>query len=208
MARTISPQCKICRREKEKLFLKGERCMTVRCSLTRRRYGPGQQSWGRKKMSKYGTQFREKQKLKRFYGVLERQFNIYFRKAVKKKINTGEYLLQLLERRLDNVVYSLLFAHSRKHARQLVNHGHIAVNGKKVDISSYSVKQGDVVKPVGKEVITAAIMANVESNSGRKIPQWLESGDGGASGRVVLMPTREDVSLEVQEQFVVEVCSR
>lgn len=208
MARTISPQCKMCRREKEKLFLKGERCATVKCSLARRRYAPGQKSWGRTKMSKYGTQFREKQKLKRFYGVLERQFRIYFAMAVKKKINTGEYLLQLLERRLDNVVHILLFAHSRKHARQLVNHGHIAVNGKKVDIASYLVKQGDVIGPVDKESVTNLIKANVEANAGRKIPPWIESADGGASGKVVLMPTREDVSIEVQEQYVVEVCSR
>lgn len=207
MARTTSPQCKLCRREGEKLFLKGDRCETVKCSVSRRKGGPGQHNWGRRKVSKYGTQFREKQKLKRFYGVLERQFNTYFMKAVKKKINTGEYLLQLLERRLDNVVCLILFASSRKHARQLISHGHITVNGKKVDIASYLVKVGDVIKPANKESVTNLIKANVEGNSGVKIPQWLDLSIN-LEGRVVQLPTREDVSLEVQEQFVVEVCSR
>ncbi|MGR3178044.1 MAG: 30S ribosomal protein S4 [Candidatus Anammoxibacter sp.] len=207
MARTTSPQCKLCRREGEKLFLKGERCETVKCSLSRRKYGPGQKSWGRRKISKYGTQFREKQKLKRFYGVLEKQFNTYFKKATRRKTNTGEYLLQLMERRLDNVVHLLLFASSRKQARQLISHGHISVNGGKVDIASCLVKVGDVIKLTSNESVTNLTKANVE-NSGKKIPQWLESGGNDLEGRVAQLPAREDVSIEVQEQFVVEVCSR
>lgn len=208
MARNTGPQCKICRREGEKLNLKGERCETVKCSFTKRKYGPGQNSWRRKKMSKYGTQFREKQKLKRFYGLLERQFDIYFKISLKKKVNTGEYLLQLIERRLDNVVHLLLFAYSRKHARQLINHGHIMVNDRKVDIASYLIKAGDVIKPVNKETITNLIKVNIESNGGRKIPQWLSFSDTGLEGRILQIPTREDVSIQVQEQFVVEVSSR
>ena len=208
MARTTSLQCKLCRREGEKLFLKGNRCETVKCSLSKRKYGPGQHGWGRKKVSKYGTQFREKQKLKRFYGVLEKQFNTYFLKAVSKKINTGEYLLQLLERRLDNVVTLILFASSRKHARQLIIHGHLTVNGRKVDKPSFLVKVGDVIRPANKEAVTNLIKLNVESNSGKKIPQWLEVSNDGLEGRVVQLPSRDDVSLEIQEQFVVEVCSR
>lgn len=208
MVRTTSLQCKLCRREGEKLFLKGERCETVKCSLSRRKYGPGQHGWRRKKASKYGTQFREKQKLKRFYGVLEKQFNTYFLKAVSKKINTGEYLLQLLERRLDNVVTLVLFASSRRHARQIINHGHLTVNGRKVDKPSFLVKVGDVIRPANKDAITNLIKLNVESNSSKKIPQWLEVSNDGLEGRVVQLPARDDVSVEVQEQFVVEVCSR
>ncbi len=208
MARTTSAQCKLCRREGEKLYLKGSRCETAKCSISRRKYGPGQHIWGRRKVSKYGIQFREKQKLKRYYGVLERQFMIYFSHAVKKKINTGEYLLQLLERRLDNVVHLLLFASSKKHARQLINHGHITVNGGKVDIASYLVKVGDVIKPVNKEKDINLIKTNLEANNTQKMPEWLSSSDDRLEGRVVQMPTREDVVLQVQEQFVVEVCSR
>lgn len=208
MARTTSPQCKLCRKEGEKLFLKGERCETVKCGLSRRKYGPGQHGVVRKKLSKYGTQLREKQKLKRYYGVLERQFNIYFKKAEKKKINTGEYLLQLLERRLDNVVYLLLFAYSRKQARQMISHGHITVNGRKVDIVSYLVKVGDVIKSANKESVANLIKTNIEGNKGRKVPQWLELSDNNLEGRVMQLPAREDVSIEVQEQYVVEVCSR
>lgn len=208
MARYIGPQCRLCRRQGEKLFLKGTRCETAKCSITKRKYPPGQHGWGRKKLTKYALQFREKQKLKRFYGVLEQQFKNYFRKADQKKINTGEYLLQMLERRLDNVVYLLLFASSRKHARQLVCHGHIAVNGKKVDIPSYLVKVGAVITPANKEDIINLIKTNVEGNKGRNIPSWLGSGTNGLEGHVVQLPTREDVSIHVQEQLVTDVCSR
>lgn len=208
MARYTGPQCKLCRREGEKLYLKGDRCESVKCSVTRRKYVPGQHIFGRKKMSKYGTQFREKQKLKRFYGVLERQFNIYFKKAESKKINTGEYLLQMLERRLDSVVYHILFAMSRKYARQLINHGHIAVNGRKVDISSYIVKVGDIIKPVNKDNVKNLIKTNIESSRGRKIPEWITVSDEGLEGRIMQIPTRDDISVQVDEQYVIEVCSR
>ena len=208
MARYTGPQCKLCRREGEKLYLKGDRCGSVKCGVTKRKYGPGQHILGRKKMSKYGTQFREKQKLKRFYGVLERQFSIYFKKAESKKINTGEYLLQMLERRLDNVVYLILFALSRKHARQLISHGHIAVNGRKVDISSYIVKAGDVIKPVDKDNVKNLIKTNIESSGGQKIPEWITVSNEGLEGRIMQIPTRDDISVQVDEQYVIEVCSR
>lgn len=208
MARITGTQCKLCRREGEKLFLKGARCETAKCSLTRRKYVPGQHIRSRRKMSKYGIQFREKQKLKRFYGVLERQFRKYFSKAEKKKLNTGEYLLQLLERRLDNVVFLLTFAFSRSHARQLISHGHITVNGKRVDIASYSLKAGDIIKPANKEAVTNLIKGYVEGNKGRSIPSWLDFNKEGLEGRVLQLPTRDDISVNVQEQLVVEVCSR
>lgn len=207
MARTTGPQCKLCRREGIKLNLKGARCDTVKCSFTKRKFGQ-QKSWGRKKQSKYGMQFREKQKLKRYYGVLERQFSIYFKIAMAKKVNTGEYLLQILESRLDNVVHCLLFGSSKKHARQLINHGHIAVNGKKVDISSYLIKVGDVIKPMNNESDINLIKANIEGNSGLKIPQWLSFDEVGVEGKVIQLPSREDVPIPIQEQYVVEVSSR
>ncbi len=208
MGRTTGPQCKLCRREGAKLNLKGERCDTVKCSFTKRKFAPGQQSWGRRKMSKYGIQFREKQKLKRYYGVLESQFSTYFKKSLRRKVNTGEYLLQFFERRLDNVTYLLLFASSRKHARQLINHGHITVNGRKVDKASYLVKAGDIVKPINKEKVKELIKSNVDANSGQKVPQWLSFNDTDLEGHVLQVPSRDDISIQIQEQFVVEVSSK
>lgn len=174
MARYIGPQCRLCRREGEKLFLKGMRCDTVKCAITKRKYPPGQFTWGRGKLSKYGIQFREKQKVKRFYGILERQFQNYFGRAERQKGNTGENLLNMLERRLDNVVYLLTFAASRKSARQLILHGHITVNNKKVDIASYLIKVGDVVKPKNNEISQNIVKANIELVKGRNIPAWIQ----------------------------------
>ncbi len=208
MARYIGPQCRLCRREGEKLFLKGMRCDTVKCAITKRKYPPGQFTWGRGKLSKYGIQFREKQKVKRFYGILERQFQNYFGKAERQKGNTGENLLNMLERRLDNVIYLLSFAPSRKNARQLVLHGHITVNNKKVDIVSYLVKVGDVIKPKNSEISQNIVKTNVELVKGRNIPAWIQFRADALEGVVTQLPTREDISVPVQEQLIVELCSK
>lgn len=208
MARYIGPQCRLCRREGEKLLLKGIRCDTVKCAITKRKYPPGQFTWGRGKLSKYGIQFREKQKTKRFYGILERQFRNYYRKAEKQKGNTGENLLTMLERRLDNVVYLLSLATSRKNARQIILHGHITVNNKKVDIASYLVKVGDVIKPRNNETSLNIVKANLELIQGRNIPAWIDFRPEIPEGVVTQLPTREDISAHVQEQLIVELCSK
>lgn len=208
MARYVGPQCRLCRREGEKLFLKGIRCDTVKCAITKRKYPPGQFTWGRGKLSKYGIQFREKQKLKRFYGILDRQFQNCFKKAERQKGNTGENLLALLERRLDNVVYLLSFAASRKNARQLILHGHILVNDKKVDIGSYLVKAGDIIKPKNNEISQNIVKANIELVKGRNIPAWIQSRADTVEGVVTQLPAREDISVPVQEQLIVELCSK
>ena len=159
-------------------------------------------------MSSYGIHFREKQKLKRFYGVFEKQFRNYYYKAERKEGNTWENLLILLERRLDNVLYHFGYGHSRSHARQVINHGHITVNGRKVDIPSFLVKQGDVIKPVNKEDGINMIKMNVESNKDRKQPSWLDRGDDDLDARVLQLPNRDEVSIDIQEQLVVELCSK
>ena len=208
MARYVGPQCRLCRREGAKLFLKGIRCDTVKCAITKRKYPPGQFTWGRGKLSKYGIQFREKQKTKRFYGVLERQFRNYFRKAERQKGNTGDNLLVMLERRLDNVLCLALFAASRKSARQLILHGHITVNNKKVDIGSYLVKVGDVIKPKNTETTLNIVKANIESLKGRNIPAWMEFKAEIPEVVVTQLPAREDISVSVHEQLIVELCSK
>ncbi len=208
MARYVGPSCRLCRREGEKLFLKGIRCDTVKCAITKRKYPPGQFAWGRGKLSKYGIQFREKQKTKRFYGVLERQFRNYFRKAERQKGNTGDNLLVMLERRLDNVLCLAFFAASRKSARQLILHGHITVNNKKVDIASYLVKVGDVIKPKNTETTLNIVKANIESLKGRNIPAWMEFKAEIPEVVVTQLPTREDISVSVHEQLIVELCSK
>ena len=209
MARHVDPKCKLCRREGVKLYLKGYRCETAKCSIAKRRGAPGGRATKRvRKLSSYGIHFREKQKLKRFYGVFERQFWTYYYKAERKEGNTGENLLILLERRLDNVLYHFGYGHSRSHARQVINHGNITVNGRKVDIPSFLVKQGDVIKPVNREDNINMIKMNVESNKDRKQPSWLERGDDDLDGRVQQLPSRDEVSIDIQEQLVIELCSK
>ena len=209
MARSTGPQCKLCRREGQKLFLKGSRCDTVKCGFAKREYAPGAHTWRRRsKTSEYALHLREKQKVKRYYGVLERQFRRYFDLAQRKKGNTGENMLLLLERRLDNVVYSAGFGLSRAHARQLITHGHIAVNGKKVDAPSYSVRVGDVVTPLHAEQDGPLVKANVELSRGRTISAWLQVQEDPPVITVAALPTRDQVELETQEQLVVEFCSR
>lgn len=208
MARTIEPDCRQCRREGCKLFLKGERCTTKKCAMERRPVIPGQHGNSKRRVafSEYGTQLREKQKVKRMYGVLEKQFREYYEKANKMKGITGENMLSLIERRLDNVVYRMGIGASRKQARQIVNHGLITVNGKRVNIASYIVKAGDIV----------AIKENKQSNEmfkdlrGSKVvmPKWLEFDTNAFSGKIVALPTREDVDADIKEQLIVELYSR
>jgi small subunit ribosomal protein S4 len=208
MARYTGAVCKLCRREGQKLFLKGERCYTDKCSVGRRSYAPGQHGQDRKKTSEYGLQLRAKQKARRFYGVLESQFRHYFEIAENKPGMTGENLLRLLELRLDNVVYRLGFASSHAQARQLVIHGHFTVNGKKTDIPSYSLKESDVIAfkeaSRGNEIIKGI----VESNSSRPVPKWLETNRTEFTGTVLSMPNREDIDLAVEEHLIVELYSK
>ena len=209
MARYIGPVCRLCRREGMKLFLKGERCYSEKCAIEKRNVPPGQHGRSRKaKMVGYGVQLREKQKVKRTYGVLENQFRRYFEAADRQKGITGELLLQSLERRLDNVVYRLGFATSRPQARQLVRHGHFTVNGKKVDIPSYPVRSGDTVAVRSDSVQNPTIQHAMEEVKGRGIPEWLAIDAGTLSGRVSQLPTRMQINLPVQEQLSVELYSK
>ena len=209
MARYIGPVCRLCRREGIKLFLKGERCYTEKCAIEKRNTPPGQHTKLRKaKLAGYGLQLREKQKVKRIYGVLENQFRRYFETADRQRGITGETLLQLLERRLDNVVYRLGFSTSRSQARQMVRHGHFLVNGRKVDIPSFSVKAGDVVTVRGSSAKSALIAHAVEEVKGRGIPEWLSVDADKLAGRIVSLPTREQINLPVQEQLIVELYSK
>lgn len=209
MARYIGAECKLCRREGVKLFLKGERCYKDKCAFERRSYAPGQHGQSRKaKVSEYSTQLREKQKLKRVFGVLERQFKNYFKKAEMAKGITGENLLQFLVRRLDNIVYEMGFASSRVQARQFVRHGHISVNNRRVNIPSYLVKSGDVIEVNEKSRQLEGIKAAVAAGEGRSIPQWLEVDRANFKGSLVSLPTREEIMLPVSEHLVVELYSR
>lgn len=209
MARYIGAECKLCRREGVKLFLKGERCYKDKCAFERRSYAPGQHGQSRKaKVSEYSTQLREKQKLKRVFGVLERQFKNYFKKAEMAKGITGENLLQFLVRRLDNIVYEMGFASSRVQARQFVRHGHISVNSRRVNIPSYLVKSGDVIEVNEKSRQLEGIKAAVAAGEGRSIPQWLEVDRTNFKGSLVSLPTREEIMLPVSEHLVVELYSR
>ena len=208
MSRYKDEQCRICRREGQKLFLKGSRCYSDKCSVTRRNYAPGEHGQGRKKLSEYGTQLREKQKTKSFYGVGEKQFRKYFEMAENKKGITGEVLLQILESRLDNVVYRAGFGVSRAQARQLVNHGHFEVNGVKTDIASYLVKPGDVITVRENKKDNKTIKENIEANSSRPIPEWLEKNSEKLEAKVIRLASREDVDLPVEEHLIVELYSK
>jgi small subunit ribosomal protein S4 len=209
MARYIGPVCRLCRREGIKLFLKGERCYTDKCAIEKRNVPPGQHGRARKaKMVGYGVQLREKQKVKRTYGVLENQFRRYFEAADRQRGITGELLLQMLERRLDNVVYRLGFATSRPQARQLVRHGHFTVNGKKVDIPSYSVRQGDTVAVRQTSAQNVTIQHAMEEVKGRGIPDWLLLDAAALAGRISQLPTREQINMPAQEQLIVELYSK
>ena len=208
MARYKDEQCRICRRQGQKLFLKGSRCYSDKCSIARRNYAPGQNGQKKSKISEYGTQLREKQKTKAFYGVGEKQFRRYFEMASTRKGKTGEVLLQLLESRLDNVVYRLGFASSRAQARMQVTHGAFEVNGKKVDIPSYLVKPGDVISVREIRKYNGTIKLAVEENASRPVPTWLEKEQEALSGKVVRLATREDIDLPVEEHLIVELYSK
>ncbi|NPB09736.1 MAG: 30S ribosomal protein S4 [Thermodesulfobacteria bacterium] len=210
MARYTGPRCRLCRREGMKLFLKGERCYSDKCAFERRSYPPGQhgQAQMRAKRSDYGIRLREKQKVKRIYGVSEKQFKKYFDRADRMRGQTGHNLLQLLERRLDNVVYRLGFASSRTQARQMVAHGLFKVNGRTVDIPSYQVKPGDVIELKEKYRQNQIIIDNLEAVVRRGMPQWLELDKDNFKGVVKALPTREDVTMPIQEQLIVEFYSR
>ena len=208
MARYTEACCRLCRRENMELYLKGERCYTDKCAIKRRNYPPGQHGQSRAKVSSYGTQLREKQKVRRIYGILEKQFRGYFEKADKMKGVTGENLLSLLEKRLDNIVYRLGFASSRSEARILVRHGHFQVNGKKVDIPSYQVKVGDVVELKEKSRSINAILESLEAVARRGIPPWLELDKDSFKGLIKAKVSREDITTPIQEQLIVELYSK
>ena len=208
MARHTKSVCRLCRRENLKLFLKGERCYTEKCAVERRSYPPGQHGQGRKKFSDYGTQLREKQKVKRIYGVLENQFRNTFGEADRQKGITGEVLLSLLERRLDSAVYRLGFANSRNEARQLVLHGHFVVNQTKVNIPSYLVKPGDVIAVREKSKKVVRILESLEGVARRGVPPWLELDKEQMKGSIKGLPAREDITLPIQEKLIVELYSK
>lgn len=208
MARYCGSVCRLCRREGEKLFLKGERCFTGKCAVEKREGGPGQHGRGRQAFSNYKIQLREKQKVKRSYGLLETKFRNTFERAASTKGVTGTELLVLLERRLDNVVYRLGFGSSRRQARQVVNHGRILVNGKKISIPSYTVSPGDVVEVAEKGKNNPLIIAAMEAAKSRVIPEWLSLDQAAARGTVNSVPTREQLPPTVREQLIVELYSR
>ena len=208
MARYTGAVCRLCRREGQKLFLKGERCYSDKCSVGLRGYAPGQHGQGRKKSSEYGLQLRAKQTARRFYGVQEKQFHHYFEIAERKQGVTGTNLLRILESRLDNVVYRAGYASSRAEARQLVGHGHFEVNGHRVDIASYLLKAGEVVSICEKSRSSEKIKAVVEANSAKPVPQWLDVDRNALSVKVVNLPERDQIEAPVDEQLIVELYSK
>ena len=208
MARYTGPLCRLCRREGEKLFLKGTRCYTEKCGIERRKYAPGQHGQSRGKLSDYGLQLREKQKVRRIYGIMERQFRLYFEKASSMKGVTGELLLQLLERRLDAAVFRMGFAANRREARQLVKHGHFLINGRSADIPSHLLKPGDVVAVKESSKENPTIVESLSVAEHRGIPDWIQFDAQGVKGTFVRIPTRDEIQLPVQEQLIVELYSK
>jgi small subunit ribosomal protein S4 len=208
MARYSDAVCRLCRREGTKLFLKGDRCFSAKCGIERRAYPPGQHGQGRTRFSDYGVQLREKQKVKRMYGLLEKQFASTMKRASRMRGRAGENLLILLERRLDNVVFRMGFATSRAEARQLVRHGHFLVNGRRASTPSMLLKTGAKVEVLEKSRKVARIVGSLEALEGRSVPTWLEIDKGNFAGTVKALPTREDITLPIQEQLIVELYSR
>jgi len=208
LARYTDSVCRLCRREGIKLYLKGSRCETAKCAIEKRAYPPGQHGQGRKKFSEYGTQLREKQKVKRIYGVLEKQFRNYFFAADKKKGITGENLLQKLELRMDNVIYRMGLASSRSTARQLVGHGHFTVNGKKMNIPSYALEQGDTIALNPNKIKKIPVKSAIENIKEKTLPDWLSFDTDSKQGIVQALPTREHVAMPIEEQLIVELYSR
>jgi small subunit ribosomal protein S4 len=208
MARYTGPACRLCRREGTKLFLKGERCMSDKCSVARRPQAPGQHGANTKKLKEYGMQLREKQKARRYYGVLENQFKHYYDVAAKQEGVTGENLLSLLERRFDNVVYRMGLAESRKEARQLVTHGHFSINGKKANVPSIIVKQGDVIALRENARSSEKFKGLMEAMESNNAPKWLEVDNSAVSAKVVALPKRDDIDFPFEEQLIVELYSK
>lgn len=208
MVKTSKPTCRLCRREATKLFLKGQRCETSKCVLQNRNYQPGMHPWTRGRPSEYRIRLREKQKAKRFYGVRDEQFRLYMKRAARIRGNTGEALLVLLERRFDNVVFSLGLSRSRREARQLIAHGHFTMNGRKCDIPSALVKVDDTIRPRDKQNTKKMVQSAIEYNKNRAIPPWLELDESQLGGIVRDMPKREHVQFEIEEQLIVELMSR
>ena len=208
MARYTGSVCRFCRRENQKLFLKGDRCFTEKCAFERRAYPPGQHGQGRIKFSEYGLQLREKQKVRRMYGLLEKQFRNLFDKADRIRGITGENFLNMLERRLDNVVYRAGFANSRAEARQLVRHGHFMLNGKRVNIPSYQVSKGDLIVIREKSQNLTQVKASIEASKRREIPQWIEMSPADFKATVRDLPARDDVTAPVEERLIVELYSK
>jgi len=208
LARYTDSVCRLCRREGIKLFLKGSRCETAKCAIEKRAYPPGQHGQGRKKFSEYGSQLREKQKVKRIYGVLEKQFRNYFFAADKKKGITGENLLQKLELRMDNVIYRMGLASSRSTARQLVGHGHFTVNGKKMNIPSYALEQGDTIALNPNKIKKIPVKSAIENIKEKTLPDWLSFDTDSKQGIIQALPTREHVAMPIEEQLIVELYSR
>lgn len=208
MARYIGPVCRLCRRENQKLFLKGDRCFSEKCSFERRGYPPGQHGQGRVKFSEYGLQLREKQKIKRIYGLMEKQFRNLFEQAEQMKGVTGDNLIRMLETRLDNVLYRVGFANSRTEARHLLRHGHFLINGRRLDIPSYRVKKGDTIEVRAKSHSMARIAGALEAVKRREIPQWVELEATQMKARIRDLPAREDVTAPMEERLVVELYSK
>ncbi len=208
MARHTDSVCRLCRRENLKLFLKGERCYTDKCAIERRNYPPGQHGQGRPKFSEYSIQLREKQKVKRIYGLMEKQFRRTFAEANRTKGITGETLLVLLERRLDNVAYRLGFASSRAEARTLVRHGHLLVNGRKTNIPSYTVRAGDVISVKEQSRQLGRVVSAMEGAQRRGVPDWAEVDRDAVSGRIKILPSRSDVTMPINEKLIVELYSK
>jgi small subunit ribosomal protein S4 len=208
MAKYQGPDCRLCRVEKNKLFFKGHKCLTDKCPIERRAYAPGQHGRNRKRILGYAIQLREKQKLKRFYGMSEEQFRFFFRRAERQRGVTGENLLSMLERRLDNTVFLMGFSLSRGHARQLIGHGHFRVNGRRVNIPSALVKPGDVIEFKGRTARDETMKALVAANKSKSVPGWLEVDAENMKGRVLAAPTRQDVTIPVEEHLVVELYSK
>jgi small subunit ribosomal protein S4 len=211
VARYKGSVCRLCRREGMKLFLKGDRCFTEKCAIEKRNYAPGMHGKGgriKKQVQGYGLQLREKQKVKRLYGMLERQFALTFKRASQEKGVVGEVLLQKLERRLGNVVYRLGFGNSQAQARQLVRHGHVRVNDRKIDIPSYQVRVGDVLSLTAKATKNDFVLGSVEAVKGRGVPKWLELDPDNLTGKVLALPARDDISFPIQEPLIVELYSK
>ena len=208
MARYREASCRICRREGEKLFLKGDRCYSEKCAVERRKYPPGQHGQGYRKLSDYGVQLREKQKVRKIYGLLERQFRRYFYEAERRKGITGEILLQLVESRLDNIVYRMGFAPNRRRARQLISHGHIVVTGKEINLPSYQVKEGDSVGVKDSSRDMPEIIDSLSKVEYRGIPAWVEVDSVNYTGKVLRIPSRDEIQLPIQEQLIVELYSK